>query len=89
MTLTYPILNQSWQVLWLLTGSEKVGMLVRLRNGDVSISAGIRPRGRRARADPKCKENRNAGNPHSFQVSFPVAGFDFGCTRKITNPATL
>jgi 6-phosphogluconolactonase len=40
MTLTYPILNRSRRILWLVTGSEKVGMLARLRNGDVSISAG-------------------------------------------------
>ncbi len=40
MTLTYPILNRSRRVLWLVTGSEKAGMLVRLRNGDPSIPAG-------------------------------------------------
>ena len=40
MTLTYPILNRSRRVLWLVTGSEKVGMLARLRDGDVSIAAG-------------------------------------------------
>ena len=47
MTLTYPILNRSRRVLWLVTGSEKVGMLARLRDGDVSIPAG---RVRRERA---------------------------------------
>ena len=40
MTLTYPIINRSRRVLWLVTGSEKVGMLARLRAGDVSIPAG-------------------------------------------------
>lgn len=40
MTLTYPILNRSRRVLWLVTGSEKAGMLVRLRDGDLSIPAG-------------------------------------------------
>ena len=40
MTLTYPILNRSRRVLWLVTGSEKAGMLARLRNGDPSIPAG-------------------------------------------------
>jgi len=40
MTLTYPILNRARRVLWLVTGSEKVGMLARLRDGDVSIPAG-------------------------------------------------
>jgi 6-phosphogluconolactonase len=40
MTLTYPIINRSRQILWLVTGSEKVEMLGRLRNGDPSIPAG-------------------------------------------------
>ena len=40
MTLTYPILNRSRQVLWLVTGSEKAGMLPRLRVGDGQIPAG-------------------------------------------------
>lgn len=40
MTLTYPIINRSRRILWLVTGSEKAGPLVRLRNGDVSIPAG-------------------------------------------------
>jgi 6-phosphogluconolactonase len=45
MTLTYPIINRSRCVLWLVTGKEKVGMLARLQAGDVSIPAG------RVRAD--------------------------------------
>ena len=45
MTLTYPIINRSRYVLWLVTGSEKAGMLPRLRAGDASIPAG------RVRAD--------------------------------------
>jgi 6-phosphogluconolactonase len=45
MTLTYPILNRSRHVLWLVTGSEKTEMLVRLRAGDALIPAG------RVRAD--------------------------------------
>ena len=40
MTLTYPIINRSRFVLWLVTGSEKAGMLARLQAGDVSIPAG-------------------------------------------------
>ena len=40
MTLTYPILNRARHVLWLVTGSEKVAMLVRLRESDPSIPAG-------------------------------------------------
>jgi 6-phosphogluconolactonase len=40
MTLTYPMLNRSRRILWLVTGSEKAGMLLHLRDGDVSIPAG-------------------------------------------------
>ena len=40
MTLTYPIINRSRRVLWLVTGAEKAGMLARLQGGDVSIPAG-------------------------------------------------
>ena len=39
MTLTYPMLNRSRRVLWLVTGSEKAGMLMRLLDGDASIPA--------------------------------------------------
>jgi 6-phosphogluconolactonase len=40
MTLTYPILNRSRNVLWLVTGSDKAAMLARLYAGDASIPAG-------------------------------------------------
>jgi 6-phosphogluconolactonase len=40
MTLTYPMLNRARRVLWVVTGSEKIEMLRRLRDGDVSIPAG-------------------------------------------------
>jgi 6-phosphogluconolactonase len=39
MTLTYPIINRSRRVLWIVTGSEKAGMLARLQAGDSSIPA--------------------------------------------------
>jgi 6-phosphogluconolactonase len=47
MTLTYPILNRSRRILWLVTGAEKVPMLPRLRDGDPTIPAG-RVHGERA-----------------------------------------
>jgi 6-phosphogluconolactonase len=47
MTLTYPMINRSRRVLWVVTGSEKVQMLNRLLAGDESIPAG---RVRRERA---------------------------------------
>ncbi|MBV8052211.1 MAG: 6-phosphogluconolactonase [Acidobacteriaceae bacterium] len=40
MTLTYPVINRSRRVLWLVTGGEKAGMLARLQAGDVSIPSG-------------------------------------------------
>jgi 6-phosphogluconolactonase len=40
MTITYPMLNRARRILWLVTGDEKAGMLVRLRDGDVTIPAG-------------------------------------------------
>ena len=40
MTLTYPTINRARRVLWVVTGSEKVEMFRRLRQGDVSIPAG-------------------------------------------------
>jgi 6-phosphogluconolactonase len=40
MTLTYPILNRSRRIVWLVTGSEKAEMLARLCRGDRSIPAG-------------------------------------------------
>jgi len=40
MTLTYPTLNAARQVLWLVTGEDKVDALRRLRADDTSIPAG-------------------------------------------------
>ena len=40
MTLTYPILNRSRRILWVVTGKEKAEILARLRDGDRSIPAG-------------------------------------------------
>jgi 6-phosphogluconolactonase len=40
MTLTYPMLNRSRRILWVVTGSDKVEALSRLRGADVSVPAG-------------------------------------------------
>jgi 6-phosphogluconolactonase len=40
MTLTYPALNSARQILWLVTGDDKVEPLAKLRTGDTSIPAG-------------------------------------------------
>ena len=40
MTLTYPVINRARRILWLATGTEKAGPLLRLDQGDISIPAG-------------------------------------------------
>jgi 6-phosphogluconolactonase len=40
MTLTYPMLNRSRRIVWVVTGAEKVPALARLMKGDSSIPAG-------------------------------------------------
>ena len=40
MTLTYPVLNRSRRIVWLVTGADKAEMLARLWGGDRSIPAG-------------------------------------------------
>jgi 6-phosphogluconolactonase len=40
MTLTYPVLDRSRQVLWLIAGADKTPMLSRLLAGDEGIPAG-------------------------------------------------
>jgi len=40
MTLTYPMLNRSRRILWLVTGADKAAALKKLRDGDTSIPAG-------------------------------------------------
>jgi 6-phosphogluconolactonase len=41
MTLTFPAINRARRILWVVTGAEKAGMLLRLRDGDVTIPAGF------------------------------------------------
>jgi 6-phosphogluconolactonase len=40
MTVTYPLLDRARQILWLVTGVDKVEMLARLLDGDGAIPAG-------------------------------------------------
>jgi len=40
MTLTYPIINRSLRILWLVTGNDKTAMVRRLTDGDMAIPAG-------------------------------------------------
>ena len=40
MTLTYPALKRAWRVVWLVTGSEKAGMLARVEKANLTIPAG-------------------------------------------------
>ena len=64
MTLTYPMINRSRKVLWVVTGAEKVPMLRRLLDGDESIPAGRIRReqcdcaGRRSRSGPDDRDKQ-------------------------------
>jgi len=40
MTLTYPLLNRARNIMWIVTGAEKIPILKRLQDGDASIPAG-------------------------------------------------
>ena len=40
MTLTYPVINRAHQILWVVTGTEKVKPLGQLLDADYSISGG-------------------------------------------------
>jgi 6-phosphogluconolactonase len=40
MTLTYPVINRARRILWLVTGSEKAGILDRLYKGDPTMPSG-------------------------------------------------
>lgn len=40
LTLTYPTLNRARRLLWVVTGNDKMTMLRRLQDGDVSVPAG-------------------------------------------------
>jgi 6-phosphogluconolactonase len=61
MTLTFPIINRSRRVLWLVTGGEKVGALVRLRDCDPSIPAS------HVRQDPRRSRGGRAARHHLVQ----------------------
>jgi 6-phosphogluconolactonase len=63
MTLTYPAINRSRQVLWLVTGHEKVQILDRLLNGDEAIPAGrVRREQALLLADEAAAEQMNVKN---------------------------
>ena len=40
MTLTYPVINRSRRILWLVTGAEKASAVAKLRAADPSVPAG-------------------------------------------------
>jgi 6-phosphogluconolactonase len=45
MTLTYPVINRARQILWVVTGGEKVKPLGQLLSADASIPGGRIRRG--------------------------------------------
>ncbi|HYL12298.1 MAG TPA: 6-phosphogluconolactonase [Terriglobales bacterium] len=60
MTLTYPTLNRSRRILWVVTGTDKTEMLARLLNGDTSIPAGrIKRDNATVLADRAAAQDRN------------------------------
>ncbi|HEY1757074.1 MAG TPA: 6-phosphogluconolactonase [Bryobacteraceae bacterium] len=63
MTLTYPALNRARRILWVVTGAEKVGMLQRLIDGDVSI-----PSGRVRREQAAVMADRAAAGPRVAEL---------------------
>lgn len=72
MTLTYPVLNRSRRILWLVTGAEKGVMLARLRSGDTAIPAGrVRPDNALVHADRAAVGSRAAT---AFQGPSPDEG---------------
>jgi 6-phosphogluconolactonase len=77
MTLTYPILNRSRRILWLVTGSDKVEPLGRLRNGDVSMPAG------RVRQDEALviADRAAMGQRNKSEMKAEVAGRSLSPTR--------
>jgi len=62
MTLTYPILNRSRRVLWLVTGKDKAEMVGRLYAGDTSIPAGRVQRERALILGDRAAAGRYYGN---------------------------
>src|SRR5262245_59135159 len=68
MTLTFPIINRSRLVLWLVTGSEKDATLVRLRDGDRSIPASRVRQDRSLEARPGT--SRSGRNADPLELAF-------------------
>lgn len=67
MTLTFPVINRSRRILWLITGADKAPMLQRLYQGDSSI-----PAGRISRAQAVVLTDRAAVGDLDLSGSAPV-----------------
>ena len=50
MTLTYPMINRSRKIFWLVTGTDKVDALGRFRAGDTYDTSGKNREGKRSAA---------------------------------------
>lgn len=69
MTLTYPILNRSRHILWVVTGCEKATMLARLLGGDTTIPAGrVNPTAARILADRAAAGQSDPGRVNEREV---------------------
>ena len=63
MTLTYPVINRARQILWVVTGEEKVKALSQLEKGDTSIPGGrIRREGALVLADEAAAGKESSGS---------------------------
>jgi 6-phosphogluconolactonase len=73
MTLTYPIINRSRRILWVVTGKEKAGPLVRLQCADASIPAGqVHQRQGLVLADRAATNGTHAGPPDVGRPGSPT-----------------
>jgi len=84
MTLTYPTLNRSRRIVWLVTGAEKAEMLARLWKGDRSIPAGrirreqsliLADREATARSGPSVSAAPPDGNGRRVGIATDHGGF--------------
>jgi 6-phosphogluconolactonase len=80
MTLTYPIINRGRRILWLVTGNEKVGALLRMRSADPSIPAGRICQDRAVifadRAAAAIENNRRQRQLQDSKIQRAAAGID-------------
>jgi 6-phosphogluconolactonase len=84
MTLTYPMINRSRRIFWVVTGSEKIEMLDRLLKGDESIPAGrIRRDQAIVLADETAAGQTMTKQGHSMRVGIATDHGGFGLKEEL------